>query len=309
MPRPSRHIRSVRAPASDLTELQNILRAVRDARFAHGLYCPRCHSSKVQRWGSFSCRQRYRCLQCRRTFSDLTSTAAAYTKRLSLWRRYVYCMIGSDTIRRAAREVGIHPSTAFRWRHRILDSADRNDRSDLAGWIEIDETGFPYSEKGRRNLHRPARTRGYWKYSPRTLTAHYICVVVACDRAGKVVSAMVPRRHPYDYDLREHIITRVQGKATVLAHYLPLSHCGRAARLSGHSYVQVPRFRQPISPQPLHHTSTVMSYINRLCAWLPRFRGVATRYLQHYLAWHRLLDAINVRAGVAALIRSLPHTA
>ncbi|MDA3921351.1 MAG: hypothetical protein PF501_11840, partial [Salinisphaera sp.] len=27
--------------------------------------------------------------------------------------------------------------------------------------------------------------------------------------------------------------------------------------------------------------------------WMERFHGVATRYLNHYLGWHRMLDAVG----------------
>jgi transposase-like protein len=307
LPRMGKHIAAMQQQRAPSSNLERILCAVRDARFSQHIHCPRCQGKRVHHWGSFSSRQRYRCLECRRTFSDLTLTAAAYTKRLAKWPAYLNCVIRSQSIRRSATNVGVHPCTAFRWRHRILEATDRCDRRALSGLIEVAETGFPYSEKGRRHLARLARRRGFWQYSPRTLTARYVCVVVACDRDGNVVSGLVPRRHPYDDDWRGRIFSRVLGCATIMARYLALSPCGRAARLSGHAYIHVPRFPSAQYRRPLQHTFNVVAYVARLRAWLPRFRGVATRYLQHYLAWHRLLDSIDVRAGIAILTRSLPH--
>ncbi len=43
-------------------------------------------------------------------------------------------------------------------------------------------------------------------------------------------------------------------------------------------------------------------YVGRLKRWLRPFRGVATRYLDHYLAWHR---AVETRAGAAAVFALL----
>ncbi|QOY96043.1 hypothetical protein IM543_09535 [Massilia sp. UMI-21] len=38
------------------------------------------------------------------------------------------------------------------------------------------------------------------------------------------------------------------------------------------------------------HVQDVKALHQRLRDWLARFRGVASRYLPHYLGWHRVLD-------------------
>ena len=38
------------------------------------------------------------------------------------------------------------------------------------------------------------------------------------------------------------------------------------------------------------HVQNVNAYDGRLKAWMGRFHGVATKYLDHYLGWRRLLD-------------------
>jgi hypothetical protein len=63
----------------------------------------------------------------------------------------------------------------------------------------------------------------------------------------------------------------------------PYSAVARFARLQGLRYH---RFR---GPELLHHPAALYGAAMR--RWLSRFQGVATRYLPHYLAWHRLLVA------------------
>lgn len=41
----------------------------------------------------------------------------------------------------------------------------------------------------------------------------------------------------------------------------------------------------------VYHIQNVNSYHSRLKRWINRFNGVATKYLQHYLAWFRYLDS------------------
>jgi hypothetical protein len=38
------------------------------------------------------------------------------------------------------------------------------------------------------------------------------------------------------------------------------------------------------------HVQGVNRYDSTLKSWMVRFRGVATKYLHHYLGWRRLLD-------------------
>ena len=339
-------------------ELHAVLTAIRSARFVDGVSCPHCSARAVQRWGSFSGRCRYRCRQCARSFSDLTHTAAAHCKRIHLWQRYMSCMDASMTIRRSAAAIGVHPTTAFRWRHRVLAAALQADDSALTGRIEIEAAKFLYSEKGRRNLTRPPRRRGYWAYGTAILGARHVCALVACDRAGTTVWGVLSTQHPYDRDIHDCIMTRVHGRATILARARMVSAYGRAARKSGHTYISVPRYppvtagtglakvwsqasggagasiasgsidgevnsNSPGEPgiratdgpevaeghgiddlvkakasdlgvDASNHTASALACICRVRGWLPRFRGVATRFLEHYLTWHRLLDTFAI---------------
>jgi hypothetical protein len=50
------------------------------------------------------------------------------------------------------------------------------------------------------------------------------------------------------------------------------------------------RPEHPSGTASMHHTTNAVAYIRRFRRWLPRFLGVATRYLSHYLAWHGLLE-------------------
>jgi hypothetical protein len=230
------------------------------------------------------------------------------------------------TIRRSAAQLGVHPGTAFRWRHRILGAVERADARELSGFVELDETRFRFSEKGKRGLARMARTRGYGVHDLRLVTTRQICALLACDRYGLAVSAVLPTSRVYDYHICECIMTRVRKPATILARARPVSPYGRAARSSGHPYIEVPRFaHMPYSihspgtapsrgPGSEYRVNRVLAYIKKVRGWLPRFRGVATRYLQHYLVWHQSLAGRTgwlfvAVSGVARCARAGPAVA
>ena len=43
----------------------------------------------------------------------------------------------------------------------------------------------------------------------------------------------------------------------------------------------------------IYHVQTVNSYQGRLKAWIARFRGVATKYLDRYLTWHIIDERVQ----------------
>ena len=80
---------------------------------------------------------------------------------------------------------------AFRWRHRFLAAA-RSDSEVLKGIVEADETYVLESQKGARGLGRKARRRG-GKAKKRGLSREQVPVLMAADRSGTTVSAVLPR--------------------------------------------------------------------------------------------------------------------
>ena len=91
----------------------------------------------------------------------------------------------------SAARCDVAVSTAFRWRHRFLAAA-RSDSEVLKGIVEADETYVLESRKGARGLGRKARRRG-GKAKKRGLSREQVPVLMAADRSGTTVSAVLPR--------------------------------------------------------------------------------------------------------------------
>jgi transposase-like protein len=150
----------------------DFLDTVRAARFAGGLGCVRCGAAAVCRWGRSGGRQRYRCRACRRTFSDLTATPLAYTKRLEAWPAFMTSMrrSGSDCQRsrshaqtppaETAPADVIHPRTALRWRHKVLYALLAEPVPLFGGEVAACRVLHALSHKGSAVPGGPGRTRG-----------------------------------------------------------------------------------------------------------------------------------------------------
>jgi hypothetical protein len=131
-----------------------------------------------------------------------------------------------------------------------------------------------------------------------------VSAAVACDRNGNVASLV--SRFPYpDWQHLLELAGRARTPTHVLGNFGPISGFALAAAKAGHSYHHVPRFRHWPGIDPTFHVDTVWQYMARLRRWLVRFRGVATRYLQHYLAWHRWISVPRLRLGINELLGSV----
>lgn len=108
------------------------------------------------------------------------------------WADSTEAMIDGCSLRVAARRSGVHVSTVFRWRHRLLQGPAQEQDTELHNIVEADETYFLESFKGQRKLPRPARHRG-GSAARRGLSAEQIPVLVVEDQEGNHFDAVVPK--------------------------------------------------------------------------------------------------------------------
>ncbi|NDG43036.1 MAG: IS1595 family transposase, partial [Betaproteobacteria bacterium] len=85
-------------------------------------------------------------------------------------------------VRLASAELGVAPSTAFRWRHRFLQLTQPVKALVLTGVVEADETFFLRSSKGQRPGRDPRKRGGH--ASRKNRGEDLIPVLVARDRSG-----------------------------------------------------------------------------------------------------------------------------
>ena len=174
-------LKKLRAQLARLSTRERTADIIEEAAQA-SLACPKCRGTRLYRHGKVTGLQRYRCKACNRTFNALSGTPLARLRLKACWLDFLDCMFDpATTVRGAADRIGIHKNTSFRWRHRFLtiSKMDRTDR--LHGIAEADELYLLESEKGARNLTRPARHRG-GAAGKRGISAEQVCVLVARDR-------------------------------------------------------------------------------------------------------------------------------
>ena len=251
--------------------------------------CPHCDAKDVRPWGRAHGLARYRCTDCRRTFNALSGTSLAGLRHKDRWPDQARAFMTGQSVAEAAIRCGVAYTTALRWRHRFLAAPALDKPTRLVGIVEADETFILESFKGRRaDLPRAARTRG-GKPAKTGLSAEQIPVLVARDRAGATIDAVLPK-------LDRVSVTAVLSGVVTPANQLCIDG-GKAiaafARVSGIVYHILPKPCGPRPGAPKLHINNVNAYHSRLKEWLRPFHGVATKNLSHYLGWRRTLEAFG----------------
>jgi transposase-like protein len=248
--------------------------------------CAHCGGQDIVRWGLSRGLPRYRCKSCSRTFNAATNTPLSGLRKKESWLAQTQAMIEGVSLAKAAERCGVHPSTAYRWRHRFLSAPALDKPQMLQGIVEADETFILESFKGRRSgLTRKPRHRGGKARHPGGYFEN-IPVLVARDRSGATIDAVLSE------DTAACIAQALAGAVTpanllVCDGGRPLCAFARRANIPVRV---VPAPGKPLPGEPEIHINNVNAYHSRLKEWLRRFHGVATENLPNYLGWRRTLE-------------------
>ena len=283
-------------PAAQASESCHLV----ETRVAEKPICPHCAHEQVSRWGFANGLQRYRCNACRVTFNALTDTPLAGLRHKAKWVDYAKQLAEGTSVRKSAAAVGIHPNTAFRWRHRFLTLPNSQQAISLTGIAEADETYFLESQKGRRQgLDRAPRKRG-GKASKRGLSEEQIPVLICRDRAGNTADFMLEKSD------KEHIgaVLKPLLAADVVLCTDGAKSLAAVAKEMGITHRPVNLAAGQRIVAGVYHVQNVNAYDSRLKEWMRRFHGVATRYLGNYLGWRRLIERHERNISSADFLRA-----
>ncbi|MCP5085049.1 MAG: IS1595 family transposase [Alphaproteobacteria bacterium] len=266
--------------------------------------CPHCAAGGAIIRGRASGLARFCCKSCGKTFNALTGTPLARLRHKERWAEFAASLRDGETVKVSAERCVVAGSTAFRWRHRFLRAVTAG-AIKLRGIVEADETFFLSSRKGERNLERTARKRG-GRACKRGLSNEQVPVLVAADRSGSTISAVLPA---VSSEHLQKVLMQFLDKDALLVtdgctSYPP---CAVALGISHESLNQTAgeRVRGEL------HIQTVNSRHEQLKTFLRRHRGIATKYLDSYLRWFHLAvlpKHQTPRAVLAAAAGILPVT-
>lgn len=256
--------------------------------------CPHCGSWNFIKHGRTNLgRQRYRCRDCRKTFSETTGTPFMYSKKkLAAWESYFFCMESGLTLRSISKLLGMNLSTAFSWRHKILSAAKTKTDNVLTETIEVDEFWLKENFKGSRSINP------YF----RDVENRYLIILLSCrDSRGNILIRTAARKGLRKLlkneisDILSPVIRRC--KTLVSSRNLAYAYFAKQEMLS---------FCMPSSASYRLEGFTLenaSSQTRGFLKFLKGFRSVASKYLSHYVNWYRIL--MNESCGLAAQITDM----
>lgn len=258
--------------------------------------CPHCRSRHVVRNGLAQGLQRYKCRGCARTFNALTATPLAGLRHRGRWLGQAQALLDGISITKAAAQLEVARSTAFRWRHRFLVLTQHVKAAHLGGIVEADETCWLKSCKGqgkrRKQQARPPRSRG-GRARLRGMSREQDIVLVVHDRSGACTDQIV---RALDTAHLAAVLQPVLATDAVLCTDGSLALAAAARHLGvEHHAINASAGQHAVGPW---HINNVNGYHSRLKNWLRRFNGVASDYLARYLGWFRALDRFRQLGGL-----------
>ena len=240
--------------------------------------CPDCKGGDIIAKGYRGTIRKYKCKTCGRNFSATTNTSLYRIHKKDKWEAYLQCMEDGLSIRKAAKRVGISIQTSFDWRHKVLEGLGQLHADKLEGIAEADEMFFMHSEKGRKNLDRPARKR-----AGKRISQDMVNVLVGVDRKGHLIAKNTGRgglkREPLDKTLSGKF-----APGTILCTDGLSAFTGLAKR-EKLIHKQMVSSESRTLKNKAYHIQTVNATHTQIRTNMAKFRGVATKYLQNYLNW------------------------
>lgn len=254
--------------------------------------CPKCGSMRTSRYGKRNGRQRHRCLDCGRMFTEGSPRNIIESSNLSraTWMAFINAFVFELPVAKCAERCGVSVPTAYYMRLRVLSTleAARGQWRLRSGCrAQIDECYIHESFKGNRKnsegfemprpAYRRARKGDYVRGRGKGMSAaEYLCVMSGVDEQRRCFLEIVGRSHPSVEECRGSLAPKLDLGCHVATDELN-SYVGLLRELR----VCHARYNSERTEGNLNHVNSLHSHLR---AFLARKRGVSSRRLPLYLA-------------------------
>lgn len=237
-----------------------------EAQLPMAVSCPHCESTNFIRDGKNKGLQRYKCKNCQKTFKDSTNTPTHGLHKKHKAEKYLEALRTGLSVRKSAKYAGISKNTAFAWRHKFLSSLSKMSQikeEESVGGMAIIRT--PYSAKGRQK--EPEKHQQQSKtiliLTDNNITIKKLQHTKSTKEASATITGAINKG--FTATISDTLLTRALRKQE------------NVKRIKGVN-------------ENKHKNRTVV-FIATLEDWMCRFKGVASKYLQHYWSWFKSLQA------------------
>jgi len=255
--------------------------------------CPDCGNEEVYKNGSKKGKQRYICRKCGKSYGKTTGTVM-YNSHCgeAVWRQVIKDTISGASIDETACKLALTHNIVFDMRHKILYAIEKHadiEMTVLSGVCEIDDTYVLESYKGTKlpdDYWRKPRKHGAKAEKP-GISNEYIGICTGVERSGKAIGSAVGRATPDKEDIKNAFSNRI-GKGSLIL-------CDGAKSydvLRGETGCEVVNASN--EEDSFFNINSVNSFHAFIKEKYNKYRGVATKYLNRYVAFFtRIFRADN----------------
>lgn len=223
--------------------------------------CPHCKSNAYIKYGKFNGIQRFKCKNCKKTFSLVTNSVWSYSKKKpSDWFRFCELILEKKVLRECAEILNINIITAFMWRHKVLDSLNKIQKEVvLAGNIHMVKTTTKENFKGSKKIKTDVREK--------------VLVVSANGDKDSMLSLPLCKRVWSFKAFEEKVLPRINKGFNIVPYN------------DRYIYLAAKKYSKDLD-QEVPADDELMKNFNMVYkSWFKKFNGVATKYLSQYLSW------------------------
>ena len=263
--------------------------------------CPYCGKNQFVKHGRYNGIQRYRCKNCRKTFSNTTNSVWKYLKHEpEKWIKFIEFMAQDYSLRICARVLKISVATAFYWRHKLLHAVENNIKpEEFVEMVNIKSVYIAKCYKGSRNKHYTKKQR-YENKIARMFhwVPNDVRVLIAREKSNIPLIRTTQPDETFEENIENNVLSIVRENCFVHQQYSKLS--GGCRPVVEHNK-KLPRNIKKKYSFKVHYNSMTdkipkeeehdPNYFTYLFTWLAQFRGIATKYVDHYFNFFSLIDA------------------
>lgn len=254
--------------------------------------CPHCHGKNFIKFGKYNGIQRYRCKTCKKTFSNTTNSIWKYSKKSAeKWFRFSELLIEEKTLNYCSKSLGISIVTAFYWRHKLLHAIEKIYTCEIFKdivFINVEAEGL--SNKGSKGCAYNYKNKFCKRYD---LFRTRVYILNLYDINDSINIKVIGTSNNWWKDSDNKIFCKIDEKAyvktidgrtfrdDVINHNkrVPLK-IRKSLQYDSHSYYL---------KDNIICSSDILNSNLKLAKWLSKFKGVASRYLNHYCSLFSIL--------------------
>lgn len=242
--------------------------------------CPKCNidrPSTTKAGLTKKGKQLLRCKACNSRFVFDTGQLTFYSHQSQAsWNAFILATLNEKSILHTSALIDVHESTAFRMRHKLLNSLkELDEKVELSDVLEIDELYVQESRKGQIFDDRPSRKRGD-PATKRGLSSEKVCIITALERDGDPYIQSYNMAKAGSAEIRilaKHIKDGTYAFVDGLASFNVLKEefgCTLKVLPTNAGYDKI------------NHLNNVNSLHSRIRSIYWKYRGIASRYINRY---------------------------